>query len=251
MENVTFQPYCGSPPVPHALQWNLDPVLIAVLAIAFGAYALRFRSGKTGIGERQFLIGTAGFAVLAAALITPLCNLSVALFAARAAQHVLMLLVAAPLLILGNPRMRVGRFEAIAGPVGFAAVLWFWHLPAFYDATLQNNVVYWAMHLTLFAAALSLWRVLLGGGAAVFGSLFTGIQMCALGALLTLSPRPWFSVYSVTTWPWGLSQSADQQLGGVIMWVVGSVLLSGFTVALLARMFAAAGPAADRRRALG
>jgi putative membrane protein len=178
---------------------------------------------------------------LAASLITPLCNLTVALFAARAVQHVLMLLVAAPLLVLGMRRGRIGRFEAVAGPLGFAAALWFWHLPAFYDATLRDNVVYWAMHLTVFAAAISLWRVLLGGGAAVFGSLFTGVQMSALGALLTLSPRPWFSVYDATTWPWGLTQSADQQLGGVIMWVVGGVLLSGFTVALLARMFASAG----------
>jgi putative membrane protein len=244
VENLDFQPYCGASPLPGALHCNLDPILIGGLALTFGAYALCRRLRVVEVGERQFLIGSAGLTLLAASLITPLCNLSVALFAARAVQHVLMLLVAVPLLVLGMPRGCVGRFEAIAGPLGFAAALWFWHLPAFYDATLRNNVVYWAMHLTLVAAALSLWRVLLSG--AVFGSLFTGIQMSALGALLTLSPRPWFSVYGATTWPWGLSQSADQQLGGVIMWVVGGVLLSGFTVALLARMFASAGPARPR-----
>lgn len=243
MENVGFQPYCGSPPVPEALHWNLDPVLIGVLAVAFGAYALCYGLSKIRIGERQVLAGSAGFALLAAALITPLCNLSVALFAARAVQHVTMLLVAAPLLVMGMPRGRVGPIETLTAPIVFAALLWFWHVPAFYDATLQNNVVYWAMHLTLFGAALSLWRGLLGDGAAVFRSLFTGVQMSALGALLTLSPRPWYSVYSTTTWSWGLSQSGDQQLGGVVMWVVGSVLLSGFTVALLARMFSSAGPA--------
>jgi putative membrane protein len=226
--------------------WNLDPVLIGALAAAFAAYALCRRSGKIDVDERRFAMGSGGFAILAASLITPLCNLTVALFAARAVQHVLILLVAAPLLVSGMPRGRVGRFEALAAPLGFAAVLWFWHLPAFYDATLENNAVYWAMHLTLFGAALSLWRVLLGGGAAVFASLFTGVQMCALGALLTLSPRPWFLVYSVTTWPWGLSQSADQQLGGVIMWVVGGILLSGYTLALLAGIFAAAGSARPR-----
>ena len=246
MESVGFQPYCGSVPVPGGLHWNLDPVLIGVLAVALCACALSYRLKKIDVGERQALMGGAGFALLAAALITPLCNLTVALFAARAVQHVLMLLVAAPLLVLGMPRGRIGRFEALAGPLGFAAALWFWHLPAFYDATLQNNVVYWAMHLTLFAAALSLWRVLLGGGGAVFGSLFTGVQMSALGALLTLSPRPWFSVYGATTWPWGLTQTADQQLGGAIMWVVGGILLSAFTIALLARMLASAGGARPR-----
>jgi len=238
--NSGFQLYCGDPPVPGALHWNLDPLLVGALAIAFGVYALCYR--KTEVGEPRFLMGCTGFAVLSASLITPLCNLSVALFTARAVQHGLMLLVAAPLLVLGRPRGRAGRFEGFAGPLAFAAALWFWHLPAIYDATLQNNAVYWTMHLTLFGAALSLWRVLLGQGAAVFSSLFTGVQMCALGALLTLSPRPWFSVYGATTWQWGLSPSADQQLGGVIMWVVGGILLSGFTVAVLARMFASAGP---------
>jgi putative membrane protein len=241
---TVFEPYCGSPPIPGALQWNLDPVLIGVLFTVACVYAACYRRQKVEIGSRRVVGGWVGIAVLAAALISPLCNLSVALFTARAVQHVLMLLVAAPLLVLGMPRGRVGRFEAFAGPIGFAAILWFWHLPHFYDATLLNNVVYWMMHLTLFGTSISLWRVLLDDrGVDIFASLFTGVQMCGLGALLTLSPRPWFSVHALTTWPWGLSPSADQQLGGVVMWVVGGLLLSAFTIALLARMLASAGPA--------
>ncbi len=247
-----FQPYCGSPPVPGGLHWNLDPVLIIALAVAGGIYAGSYRAGKIDVDGRRAMAFGAGLAVLIASLISPLCNLSIALFSARAGQHVLMLLGAAPLLVLGLPRARVGQFEAIAGPLGFAAMLWLWHLPAFYDATLQNNTVYWAMHLTLIGLAFSLWRVLLDGtGRNVFASLFTGVQMCALGALLTLSPRPWFSVHAFTTWSWGLSQSADQQLGGVIMWVVGGILLSAFTVALLARMLAVSAPIAVRSSPLG
>ena len=247
MARSDFQPYCGVPPVPGGLHWNVDPILIVILCAAAGTYAIYCRARWTETGRRQILAGGTGLAVLGASLITPLCNLSIALFAARAGQHVLMLLVAAPLLVVGMPRSHVGRFESIAGPLGFAAMLWFWHLPAFYDATLQNNIVYWAMHLSLFVAALSLWRVLLGDPRGnVFASLFTGVQMCAIGALLTLSPRPWFSVHAATTWAWGLSQSADQQLGGVIMWVVGGILLSAFTIALLARMLTSAAPTAAR-----
>jgi len=237
--NQAFQPYCGSPPVPGGLHWNFDPVLVGVLAAAFGAAVCYHRLKETDGGSHRLLGMSAGFLVLVVSLISPLCNLSIALFSARAVQHVLMLLVAAPLLVTGL-RGRAGGFEAVAGPLAFAAVLWFWHLPRFYDATLQDNAVYWAMHLTLFGTAVSLWRVLLTRGA-IFGSLFTGLQMTALGALLTLSPRPWFSVHALTTMPWGLSQTADQQLGGGIMWVVGGVLLSGFTVGLLARMFGSAG----------
>jgi putative membrane protein len=236
--NEGFQPYCGSPPIPGALYWNLDPTLIGVLLAAFGVCLYYYKLRKIGDDARRLLSLFAGYVVLAASLVSPLCNLSIALFSARAVQHVLMLLVAAPLLVIGM-RGRAGTFEAVAGPLGFAAAMWFWHLPRFYDATLQDNAVYWAMHLTLFAAAVSLWRVLFTRSA-IFGSLFTGIQMTALGALLTLSPRPWFSVHALTTWPWGLSQVADQQLGGGVMWVVGGVLFSGFTVVLLARMFASA-----------
>jgi putative membrane protein len=244
MKNPDFQPYCGHPPIPGGLQWNLDPILICALAIGFGAYVYYYKPRPTNGGDRRLPSAGAGLVVLAASLISPLCNLGVALFAARSVQHVLMLLVAAPLLVLGLPRGNVGRLEVIAGPLGFAALLWFWHLPAFYDATLLDNTVYWTMHLTLFGAAISLWRVLLGNrDGAVPGSLFTGLQMTALGALLTLSPRPWFSVHALTTAPWGLSQSADQQIGGGIMWVVGGMLLSGFTVALFARLFASNGAA--------
>ncbi|HEX4507566.1 MAG TPA: cytochrome c oxidase assembly protein [Alphaproteobacteria bacterium] len=217
---------------------------MCVLAASFCLYGLRCRSGKIATDGRQFLIGCAGLGVLAAAFVTPLCNLSVALFAARSVQHVLMLLVAAPLLVIGLPRGRVGRWESRVAPIGFGVVLWCWHLPRFYDATLQNNVIYWAMHITLFGVSLSLWRVILSERG-IAASLFTGVQMSALGALLTLSPRPWFSVYAATTWPWGLSPAADQQLGGAIMWIVGGVLLSGFTIMALARLFA--DPGSGRR----
>src|SRR4051812_610192 len=120
MAPSNFQPYCGSPPVPGGLHWNLDPVLIAVFAAVVGVYAAWVSRRKIEVDDRQMLAGGAGLVVLAASLIAPLCNLSIALFAARAGQHVLMLLIAAPLLVLGLPRGRVGAFEAIAWPLGFA-----------------------------------------------------------------------------------------------------------------------------------
>jgi putative membrane protein len=244
MATEKFIPYCGSAPVPGALQWNLDPVLIAVLGVLALVYAARFRSGR-GVRDKRLALGLTGWLVLGGALVTPLCNLSVALFAARAAQHVLILLVAAPLLILGQADTviglgRVGRRENFLAPAIFAGVLWFWHMPPFYDATLQNNAVYWAMHISMLGAALGLWRVLLRNGG-LLGSLFTGAQMGALGAILTLSPRPWFAVHAATTWPWGLSQLTDQQLGGVIMWIVGGVVVGTFTIAAFARGLANAG----------
>jgi putative membrane protein len=248
-----FIPYCGSPPVPGNLSWNFGPILLISLSIGFANYLLR-SGGLPGQPERRGLfVGALGWVVLFAAFVTPICNLSVALFAARTTQHLLVTLVAAPLLIVGGfDRLflseRPSSNERVYAAISFALVLWFWHMPKFYDETLRNNFVYWAMHITLAIAALWLWRALLRGdaglGTRLVVSLATGAQTCALGALLTLSPRPWFAVHQATTWPWGLSQIADQQLGGAIMWIVGGTILGGLTVAVFARDFVGPRPGA-------
>jgi putative membrane protein len=248
-----FVPYCGIAPIPHALIWNRDPVLAGALLFGLGFYLVQWRSRQLSTDRYQLGYFAAGWLILALALISPFCNLSVALFSARSAQHMLITLVAAPLIVRGYAGMSAGdiffrrhirtprqsRGEYLLAPILFALVLWAWHLPRLYDATLENNFAYWAMHISLICAAFGLWRVLLSRDSRRLGwkltaSLFTGIQTCALGAILTLSPRPWFDVYALTTWPWGLSPAADQQLGGVLMWTVGGALLTIYTIALFA-----------------
>ncbi|MDQ2081094.1 cytochrome c oxidase assembly protein [Xanthobacteraceae bacterium Astr-EGSB] len=244
--DAPYIPYCGSPPVPGALAWNADPVLAAALVGAALVYVLAGRR-PGGPGRREQALFFAGWGVTVAALMSPLCNLSVALFSARVAQHVILLLIAAPLIALGRPdkvvavlrgRVRPGPGSrhggvGVAATALFAVALWTWHLPGPYDATLRSDFVYWTMHVTTFGAALALWHVLLAGGRdgsavaiSVLASLVTAIQMSLLGALLSLAPRPLFDVHSVTTWPWGLSPLEDQQLGGLIMWVLGGLLFT-------------------------
>jgi hypothetical protein len=93
--------------------------------------------------------------------VSPLCNLSVALFSARVSQHMVIVLLAAPLiargLVFAPPARRPWTGSAWMAVVGFAAIFWIWHSPAFYDETLRSNVVYWLMHATTVAAALVLW----------------------------------------------------------------------------------------------
>jgi putative membrane protein len=118
--------------------------------------------------------------------------------------------------------------------------MWTWHLPSPYDATLQNNYAYWAMHITTFGSALILWHGLLfhsarHTGSALLATFGTAMQMSLLGAVLTLAPRALFAVHFTTTWPWGLSPLQDQQLGGLIMWVPAGVLFASFGLAAFAK----------------
>ncbi len=251
MSSRAFIPYCGGAPAPGGVAWNFDPVLLAVLAAMLAAYIWRGIASPDIAWPRRFAF-YGGWTVLAAAMISPLCNLGVALFSARIVQHMAVSFVAAPLIVVGRAdriflnatrAVRPRRWAEAASPPLFAAVLWFWHLAGPYDAALRNNLLYWCMDLSMFFSALFLWWTVLHSaqerpGSSLIASLFTGIQMCVLGALLTLSNHAWFTVHAATTWAWGLSPLDDQQLGGLVMWVPGGIVLTGFTILLLGRHLA-------------
>lgn len=95
-------PYCGTAPSPGEVTWNLDPVLIAALIACAGVYILAMRRwplSMRGAPSPRIWAFTAGWLVLAASFISPLCNLGVALFSARIGQHMILILAAAPLLV--------------------------------------------------------------------------------------------------------------------------------------------------------
>lgn len=214
--------YCGPPPLPADwfLRWNMDPPLLAALALLAAALAWRARQGL----PRWAVAG--GWGALVLAFVSPLCALTVALFAARSAHHLLVVAVAAPLLALGCPARRAPGSGALAAwALGLAAVHWLWHLPVLYDLLLRDTQAYWVMQGALLAAALGFWRAALHPHAAPLPTLAvlgaTAGQMGLLGALLTLAPRPLYSAHWATTQAFGLAPLADQQLAGLIMWVVG------------------------------
>jgi putative membrane protein len=247
-----FVPYCGLPPLPGRETWNTDPILISALVGLAIVYAAGCR-GKGAPSKRQQTYFAAGFFITLAALITPLCNLSVALFSARVSQHIVLTLIAAPLLALGRPERALaallprlkesklwdGRLAMVIGGGAYAVALWTWHMPGPYDETLRNNYVYWAMHITTIGAALLLWHGLLlqnakHSCAALIVGFGTGVQMSLLGAVLSLAPRPMFVVHFTTTWSWGLTPLQDQQLGGIIMWVPAGLLFAIYSLAVFA-----------------
>ncbi len=226
--------YCGPPPAPGGLwsAWNLDPVLLAALACL-----------ALGLGRSR--PGAAALAVLVVAFVSPLCALSSALFAARTVHHVLLVAVAAPLLAAARPARGA---PGVGAPFAAAtAALWAGHLPAAYDLALSNVAVYWAMQLSLLVPATLFWRAVLAPRArAVPAALWvTGgyMQMALLGALLTFAPEALYAAHQTAPMAWGLAPLADQQLGGLIMWVPAG-LPYALAVAVLARR---AWPGARRR----
>lgn len=262
-----FAPYCGSPPVPAQIlaRWNLDPILIAGLLVTLAVYVALSEPrlwGDGRIAPWRRISFQAGWTIGAFALVSPLCPLSVSLFAGRIAQHMILAILAAPLLALGEasrllprrvhappPARRRSLFLAAAA---FAAAMWVWHAPGPYLATFESDAVYWLMHLTLFGSAFWLWTELLDRpgeqlAANVGATVFTGLQMSLLGAVITFADRPIYAPHAWTAPAWGLTQLEDQQFGGAIMWAPGGAIF----VAALVLGVAAAFKQAEARALAG
>lgn len=215
-----------------------------------------------GVSTRQVALYTSGVVLLALALLSPLDVVSDDLFSAHMVQHLLLISVAAPLLVLGAPGvawlwvlprswrsalghwwgLRRGARGALA-LLGIPAVAWMlhalalavWHVPAMYDLALANEGVHAAEHLSfLLTACLFWWLVLpgpggrrLGYGAGVLYVTAMAAVMGVYGAVLTFAAHPWYGGYAGRTAAWGLTPLADQQLAGLIMWIPTSVIYLG------------------------
>jgi putative membrane protein len=206
-------------------RFNWDPVLLASLLLLCVGHWWALRRDPL----RHYAL--AGWLVAAAALVSPLCALSVALFSARVAQHMILVLIAAPLIALALPRRQPAQSSIALGIGGlmFFLALWTWHMPLPYETTFTSVSVYWAMHMTLFGSAVWLWRELLHHApqrafAAFTVGTFSFAHMGLLGAVLVFATRPLFQWHIATTYPWDLTPLQDQQLGGILMWVPGVAL---------------------------
>jgi putative membrane protein len=249
------------PPAPavSAWSWNLAPWLLFLLGLAAAGYATGLRrlwrnaGGGRGVATHQAWAFAVGWLSLVAALVSPLDPLGSRLFSAHMVQHELLMVVAAPLLVVGRPlatwtwalapahRRRVGRlfqgrgwsrlWSTLTDPLVawalHALALWAWHIPAAFDAALEHEGLHIAQHFSFLGTALFFWWAVLGhdprgrygpGHSAAY--LFTTMMhTAALGALLSLAPTPWYAPYIPQTGALGFDPVEDQQLGGLVMWV--------------------------------
>lgn len=229
-------PYCGPAPAPGDLlaHWNLDPVILAPLLVGLGLLVLaapRLSAGSTRAAGLALL-------VLAIAFVSPLCAWSSALFAARTVHHILLICAAAPLIVLALPRPpRQGFKVVLIATVLQAAVLWFWHAPALYEAALSDHGVYAVMEITLLASAILFWAAIrsTSAPAAALGLVLTMVQMGMLGALLVFAGSAVYAPHLLTTGSWGLTPVQDQQLAGLIMWAPAAGVYLATALVLVAR----------------
>jgi putative membrane protein len=174
-------------------------------------------------------------------------------------MHIAVVAVAAPLLALAMAGTRtdpVGAIPALAAPIPASmaelVVVWAWHVPALHHAARTATAAFVIEQGSFVIAGLLLWIAAIGGnreqrrlraGSGIVALLFTSMHMTLLGALFALANRPLFE----HTPSFGASSAvSDQQLGGVIMLLVGgaSYLLGGLgltAVALRSRRTAAVG----------
>ncbi|MFN2432139.1 MAG: cytochrome c oxidase assembly protein [Gemmatimonadota bacterium] len=269
--------------------WTVYPSFLIGWALFGAAYAaavgpLRRRYGwAERVQARHPLTFLAGLAVLFLALQGPLHDLSDRyLFSAHMVQHLVLTLAVPPLLLAGVPpwlaqaALRVGAMRravrALTRPlVAFAlynVVFTFWHVPAFYDLMMRHHDVHIAMHLSILATAVVLWWPVaapvaepgrLGYGPQILYLFLLGIPMMALAAIITLAEGRLYPWYGPAPRLWGLTPLQDEQLGGLIMWVPGSMALWAAITVVFFRWSAqkedrtsgsaVAGPAgAERRR---
>lgn len=255
-------------PRPHDVwtAWNSDPLVVLGVAVAVAL----FLRGRHRIGPRrrgQHAVGAAGIGALAFALLSPLDALGSALASAHMLQHILLILVAAPLLLAGGAlsTMAQGLSSSVrrvaqraAGSSAATSVLralrrpgaawllhvgalWLWHSAALYEAALRSHWLHGLEHVSFFGTALLFWSVVLRRqpgpdafpGVALVLVFTMTLQSVLLSALLTFSPTPWYPSYGQRAAPWGLDPLVDQQLAGVMMWVPGGLVYLGIALVLL------------------
>jgi putative copper resistance protein D len=204
----------------------------------------------------------AGLGVLLVALQSPIGTYDTTFFAVHMTQHLLLAMVAAPLLALAAPitlllrvssprvrqrlilpllhslPLRVVTFPVLAW-VLFAGVMWATHFSALYDVALEDPLAHLAEHALYMAAALLFWWPAVGADPSPWrmphplriGYLFVGMpQSSFLGLAILSAPQVLYPHYATLVREWGPTALADQQLAGAIMWAGGDLV---FLVALI------------------
>lgn len=249
------------------MYWAWEPSILIGLAALAAAYMLivgplrrRFAWGSP-VSFLQQAAFYAGLLSVFVALVSPLDYLSDELsFGAHMAQHLLLMFVAPPLWLLGTPDWLVEKLLTVEGIcrvylvlthpavalIIFSGTMWVWHVPRIYDAALSYEWLHVVEHLAFMAAAVIGWWPALGyrphrarlAEPKQVLYLFAFTMPCtALAALITLSPIVLYPFYGEAPLILGLTPLADQQLGGLLMWLPADMITMAAAITALIRWF--------------
>lgn len=250
-----------------ALAWSIEahivlPLLAAALLYRWAVASVNRAHPRNGVPRWRVRSWYAGLAVLFIALASPIGTYDTTLFSVHMVQHLLLTMVAPPLLALGAPITLLLRVAApatrrriilpllhsrvtriISFPVltwvMFAGVMWGTHFSPLFDAALDNEMVHLFEHALYLGTAMLFWWPVVGADPspwrlphpARLAYLFLGMPYSSFLAVAILSaPGIMYPHYESVARTWGPSALADQQLAGGIMWIFGDGL---FLVALI------------------
>ncbi len=268
--------------------WPFDPWLSTALLLAAGIYArgwviLQNRDPRRWpLARLVAFIG--GLASLFLALASPIEPFASLLLQVHMAQHLLLTMVAPPLLWLGTPLMPMLRglpesvrkywvapilrsrriraaFQRLTHPFTalplFIAATWLWHAPRLYELALRSPGWHYVQHICFIASALIFWypvvRPYPGRPRWSAWMLFpyliiADVQNTVLSALLTFSDRVLYASYAEAPRLGGLSALDDQSAAGVLMWVPGSLVYLLPLFAMAIRLLSGAAARQPKRR---
>jgi putative membrane protein len=233
--------------------WNLEPTLLFGLLLQPVSYLAligplrRWFPGSAPVSQgriQTFLLGSLAIFV---ALVSPIDTLAFSSLTMHMLQHMLLTLVAAPLLLAGTPRwlfrpllrlpfaLPVGRFftSPLVAFLIYNTIFSLWHVPQFYELALQNQAVHIIEHISMLVAAVLTWWPIFSPLDELPGPsdpvkcaylFFQSLPPTILGALITFSTIIIYPSYARGQQVFGLSPLTDQQLAGLLMWVPGGLV---------------------------
>lgn len=246
-------------------QWEGSPYVIAPLAVVvcvylFGMWRLQRRTKYTVPSRNKKVFFAVGISSLVLALMSPIHVYAEELFFFHMIQHLLIMMVAAPFILLSeplavylwalpdSPRHTVGKALSRTGVLRwllrgattplvawlvYVVVIWAWHAPVPYSEASANEGIHSLEHLTMFLGGLLFWWPVIGPAPVrsqlpypmrflyLFLALFQNI---VLAAILTFADAPLYEYYEGAPQHWGIGPDVDQQMGGIIMWIPGAMM---------------------------
>jgi len=256
--------------------WRFEVILSLGLFVALhlaGRWRLRRRGGTKLVATWRTVAYLAGISIVGIALMSPIDALASQYFYMHMIQHLLLVMIAPPLLWIANPmpvamwglpaalRREVGGWlkpgatvrraiRSLTTPgltwIYFVVVLVGWHDPGAYDAALESDLVHDLEHITFFVTAMLFWWHLIGAAPHIHKPLSRGMRVAyslsvvppnmLTGVAISFATRPLYSFYAGIARGGGLTIMQDQMLAGVIMWIPGTMMYMLAALVFLAQI---------------